>query len=306
MKILCLFPGQGSQERSVHERFAQSPYAAFAKEQELRLEQWLVQHADLEAVQPRIVGTSLWIWNVLQPFLQNHELFFSGHSLGELTASSLNLHWSYEDTLSLAYTRECLMKSLSQRYEGIEILALLGALDKNKIASFCDSSDGPWLMNDNGREQIVIGGFKGQKEKWEERKEECGIKKIVPIAMPVLSHCPPLKAIQPEFQQVLTNIQSQSPLILQKSSSSLQWLKEERKIKQNLVDQLSDRICFYDNILAFEGQVDCVVEVGPQQILTGLCKKIFTQTPVFSTQSWEKMEQFLSFMTIGESHVTME
>lgn len=306
MKILCLFPGQGSQERNLSERFAESPYAAFAKEQECFLEEWLVKNADIEAIQPRIVGTSLWIWSILHPYLANHEVFFSGHSLGELTASSLNLKWSYEETLSLAYTREILMKKLSQNYKAIEILALLGTLNKDKIASFCEPDCGPWIMNDNSREQIVVGGLEGHKAKWEERKEICGIKKILPIAMPVLSHCAPLRAIQPDFERAISKISSQEPMVLQKSSSSLEWLTDEGSIKKNLVQQLADRICFYENMLDLDGKVDCVLEIGPQQILTGLCKKIFNQTPVFSTQSWEKIEHFLSYMTIGESHATME
>jgi [acyl-carrier-protein] S-malonyltransferase len=292
MQILCLFPGQGSQQRDFFEKFEGTRCAESAREAKARLEKWLEKHSQPDNIQAHIVGTSLWAFEQLRPYLKEHDIWVGGHSLGEVTATSINLGWSWEETLALAQKREELMHSCCP--EGAEVYAVLGKIERNKIASLCNPVHGPWLMNDNSWEQVVIGGYQGTGV----LLEGLGAKRILRLPMGVLSHCIALEPMCAVFQKHLPKIVPlHAPLYPQRLCRTLETTTDAETLVNNLVQQLVEPVRFREMIESLQAlSWDAIIEVGPGSVLSGLVKKIAPELPVLKTSSGESLEEVLGLL----------
>ncbi len=303
VRVMCLFSGQGSQQSDFFSNFKSSSWEALAIEGEYDLSQWCQKHAGSSTdIQAHIVGISRWLWARLEPFLEKHEVCLGGHSLGELTATSVNLGWGLLETLELAQCRENLMKRASPLNS--EVLALLGPLDRKKLADYCNPVNGPWLMNDNGPEQVIIGGPCGLMDRVHMLKEILGFKRALKIPMTMLSHCPALESMTASFQKAVELVPS-PPLgrYEQRICRNGKSLNNSIDLKENLVLQLTQCVHFREMIETVEP--DLFLEIGPRTILTGLIQKM-TSIPCLALNSAEKLEEARVFLEKGCSNDTME
>jgi len=298
MNIVCLFPGQGSQDPSFARGFADSEFEGSCCAHAQRYHQWSLMHSHASFIQPRIVGDALWIWEQLLPFLGAHNVSISGHSLGELTASSVNLQWEWERTLALAHTREELMHKQSRIFGEVQVAALLGPIDRIALSRICHPLQGPWIMNDNALEQIVIGGSPQHIAEIMEQKATLGVRKQITLPMSVLSHCSAMEGMTASFQSPLMAMKShRPPLYEQISSVDLESKNSIEKIQTSLVEQLTSCVRFRELIAWHDLQkTNIFIEVGSGQVLRGLVQKN-SSTPCFSTQTAHKLNEVIHILT---------
>ncbi len=276
MKIVCLFPGQGSYEP-----------------------QYFLDHENqanhIESVQGQIVYQSFLAWEAIKDHLQNHQILLCGHSLGELSALGLSNSWSLETLISVATQREHLMSEISKAFPDFEIRALIGSLDIEKTQSYClKNKDWIWMMNINSAEQIVVAYLKTHSHLFSKLLEECSIKKSILINMNVLSHIPALEGAQQPFRHLLQKTLQQYPNHELKEKVFSTFLKTIDSNKhmycEGIVLQLASQVDFLNAIIKIEELFtpDLYIEIGPKNILSNLMKKNST-IKCMSTNSQEAL-----------------
>jgi len=299
MKIVCLFPGQGSQDELFYKGFLGSQYEQSCQKMQDSFEQWSQKNSSSLFIQPLIIQHSAWIWSLIAPHLKSHHVSLCGHSLGEVTACALSSQWPIHDLLTTGQVRETLMKTCSS--QDINVSALLGPIDRKKLNALLQSccKEGPWLMNDNSLEQIVIGGTHQHiQELLRDHKEDLGIRKSITLPMSVLSHCPVLDKITNPFKNHLKKMTYQNPLYDMRSGADLMLKKSPMDFQEALIAQLTRPVRFRELIdhYTHHEPVDCFIEIGSKMILTNLVKKI-SPISCYSTQNADKLDALIQLLS---------
>lgn len=283
MRIVLLFPGQGSQSPDIFGKDSLwdswDEDWAFLKDQVPQELAVLLENLnDTHITQPAIVGYSWRAFELLQPLLAQHSIVaLAGHSLGELTATGVALGWGIQLCLTLAHERGVLMQQACNAYPGdLGMQAWLGRLiDKVAVRSLLSKSSDIWLLNDNAPSQVVVGGV--LKEFSAEELSLCGVKKIIPLPVSVVSHCPILEPICESWEAILSLApwgRLKSPLF---NHSNVCFTGTAQQAFHNLSTQLTQPVRFEETINVLAQQADLFIEVGPGSVLKNLVKKI---TPI--------------------------
>jgi [acyl-carrier-protein] S-malonyltransferase len=281
MRLVILFPGQGSQSEKLFD--TQGLWDSWAQDW-AALEESVPNdyHSIIACInhttiaQPAIVGYSYTAFQKISPLLKQHEIVaLAGHSLGELTAASLCLGWSKKTAMQIAVQRALLMQQACDNHKApLSMQAWIGrSLRKERIEDFLQSRESLWLINDNSRQQVVVAGVLTHLT--EEQRDDYGIDKIVALPVSVISHCPVLESVLPAWHDVLkSTISTDStinyPLI---SHTSLEFLRSPSMVVESLTQQLTSRVRFHEMIQMLAPQTDMFIDIGPSQVLKNLIIK---------------------------------
>jgi [acyl-carrier-protein] S-malonyltransferase len=216
----------------------------------------------------------------------------AGHSLGEysayLAADSIN----FEDTLQLVSLRAEFMQEAVKEGEG-GIAAIIG-LSIDKLSSICKKiSEGGHLVsmaNINSDNQIVISGTREGVDNAIELCKENGAKRAIPLAMSVPSHCELMKPASIKFSNAIDNINFKSPKTKVIQNFTVSHSDDVDIIKANLVSQLYSPVRWSETMTYFKSlNLDQFIECGPSKVLTGLIKREFKETDIYSLDNFESL-----------------
>jgi [acyl-carrier-protein] S-malonyltransferase len=302
MKLVLLFPGQGSQHHQLLEYYQDPSHyhvlhtclnqcSSLIKTNCIDL---LAERSSLihqtEITQPLILSHSLGVYHLLQPALAHHDIVcVAGHSLGELTAACAVGLFDTKQAMILAHQRAVVMQECMLNRD-IAMHVVLGGLSVAHIDQLIQTIPDVWLVNDNCDGQVVIGGLTSAVDDATAVLKEAGARKIIPLPMSVVSHCPMLEQASVKFKSLLTQtphkLQSSWPVA---SNHTLTLTTDAEIIIDHLSQQLVHRVQFRSMIQKIGQGIDLFIEVGPGSILTNLVKKII-DVPCMNTSNSEQLQ----------------
>ncbi|MCR4413719.1 MAG: C45 family autoproteolytic acyltransferase/hydrolase, partial [Thermoguttaceae bacterium] len=290
-KIAFLFAGQGSQYAGMLKSLVREyPPAAEAVR---RVDETLVRlgfptFAQVAWEQGEALGTDVWRTQlsllVAETVLYSSLLELgvrpdriSSHSYGEFPALLAAGAWTFEADVLATHARCRVVEQCKHANGGM----LSVAASMEEVDQWCRQTNGRvHVANWNAPRQTVVGGDHEALAEFEQRLRAQGIAaKRIPVPRPF--HTPLMSEVKVPFRKALEEIVIQPPRIPMLSSVSGRYVAEPDEIRDNLANQMAVNVRYVELIrrLADEG-VTAFVEVGPNQVLTGLHRKILEGRPV--------------------------
>ncbi|TDM24456.1 ACP S-malonyltransferase [Macrococcoides canis] len=278
-KRALLFPGQGSQFIGMTEDFNdQGKDTINELNSLLDIDLVNIMYNDdavneTQYTQPAILMHSV---ALLAQFQQSFD-YCLGHSLGEYSALVASGVLTQEDAVQIVYKRGQLMSTAYPQGVG-KMAAILGA-ERNVIEAACTAvSNDEHLLNIaniNGPGQIVVSGHAQSIDALIDRKQELGLKKIIPLNVSGPFHSELMKVIEAEFRAYLEQFDFQDAHVPVVQNVNALPETDAKRIKENLVKQLYAPVEYTDSIrFLIDQDVTEFIEIGPKKVLTSLVKKI--------------------------------
>ena len=278
-KFACVFPGQGSQSVGMMDGYTDFPIVreTFA---------WaMVRDGPADTLnltintQPLMLMAGVAVhraWNTLGDV---KPVFMAGHSLGEYTALVASGALAFSDALPLVRFRAEVMQEAVP--EGAGAMAAILGLDDELVRVVCNevtgSSHGELLepANFNSPGQIVIAGHKNAVLRGMELAKLRGAKRAVLLTVSIPSHCSLMSPAAERLRERLEEVVLDVPEIPLLHNADVQQHEDPETIKEVLIQQLFSPVRWTEIIHSFaDAGITCVVECGPDKILSGLNKRI--------------------------------
>jgi [acyl-carrier-protein] S-malonyltransferase len=303
-KLAFMFPGQGSQEQGMGQRF----YEQDDSIKEIYNEANQLLNKDItklmfegpgetltetENAQPALLLSSIAVHTLLlkediQPVMT------VGHSLGEYSALVAAGAISLEEALPLVAARGRLMEAAFPKGQGT-MAAVLG-MKQEDIEKLIEKTESGVvdLANINCPGQIVISGDKEGMEEAKVLLKEAGAKRVLPLNVSGPFHSRLMKSANEDFAEHLNEVTIKDAAIPVYANVSATPVRDSEQIKDLLIKQLYSPVQFEASIRnMMESGVDAFVEVGNGKVLSGLVKKINRRNQTFAIQDVDSMENFI-------------
>jgi [acyl-carrier-protein] S-malonyltransferase len=234
---------------------------------------------DTVNTQPAIFVTSLALLQVLElEGVLSCPAMVAGHSLGELTALVAARSMDLADGLRLVGERGRLMKLAGQRSPG-SMAAVLKMAD-SEVEKACneaaeETGRAVQIANYNCPGQVVISGDEQAIMRAMDLLRERGGKRIIPLAVSIAAHSPLMAGVVGEFRAAVDATPMHIPEIPIIANISARPLGSVDEIRDELAGQLTWPVRWTASIQwMIEQKVDRFIEVGPNDVLTKLVRRI--------------------------------
>lgn len=304
-KTAIIFPGQGAQTIGMGADFADAHRASrdvFVQASDIL--GWDVldvcTHGPQERLsatdvqQPAILATSAAIVAAIGPLEEIQPLFCAaaGLSLGEYGALYFAGALSLADALRVVRERGRFMQEAADAVPS-SMVSLIGA-DESIAESICrDAAAGDVLVvaNLNCPGQVVVSGGKDACDRAVKAAETRGLRAI-PLSVAGAFHSPLMQPAADRLQRVLAGLTVNAPLVPVVSNVTADYHGDPESIKALLGDQVTHPVRWQASIerLVADG-VECLVEVGPNRVLTGLTRKIDRSVQAVNVSTADKLDQ---------------
>jgi acyl transferase domain-containing protein/acyl carrier protein len=284
-RVAFLFPGQGSQYAGMLRELASEMPAVAAKLKELdgiMASLGYPGYSEIAWNSEAGLGNDVWVTQVsvlLADTLMYTALtsigaradVVSGHSYGEYPALVAAGAWTLEQAIRATRIR-CELIEASEKAQGVMVSTTASPEIVEELAAGIEGAVSVALHN--APDQTVIGGERRAVAELETRLTSQGYETRL-LAVPRAFHTPLMTEVQAPLRRMLEQERIRPPQTPIMSSATNRYAAEPDEIRNNLVAQLTDRVRYVDLIqrLADEG-VNVFVEVGPQQVLSRLNRRI--------------------------------
>lgn len=307
MSLTLLFPGQGSQYVGMGASFFSAPTAACLVEEaenalafsltSIMLNGSQEELKSTAIAQPAILLHSIAAYSVLR---ERQALTIGcaiGHSLGEYSALVAAGVLKFADAIKAVHVRGRLMQEAVPEGQGA-MAAVLG-MDAQKICELMGElgdeniDDYAAVANFNGPLQTVIAGTKEGIRKASEKLKSAGAKRIIELPVSAPFHCALMKPVQQRMKAVLDGIHfsdAQFPVI--SNVSAAPEIKGSR-IKSLLIEQIANPVRFTECVNTVKERAlgsDAFIEIGPKNTLSGIVKKIDSESLIYNVDSIEDLD----------------
>ncbi len=280
MASIFVFPGQGAQAVGMGRDLYESNAAARAvfEEVDTALGEKLsdiifngpMEELTLTAnVQPAIMATSI---AMLRASGAEIPEYVAGHSLGEYTALCAAGALSVGDAAKLLRVRGNAMQTAVPVGQGLTAVIL--GLDIETVREICAKTDCD-VANDNCAGQVVISGAREIVEQTMAMAKEAGAKRAMPLALSVPVHCRIQAPAAEQMRIALESVNMVSPSVPLISNKTCAPMTDVDEIKDALVYQMTHGVRWRESVIAMADMgISEQIEVGPGNVLTGLCSRI--------------------------------
>ena len=243
--------------------------------------------------QPAMLAASYSIWNIWKSSVSAPATMMAGHSFGEVSAFTCAGALSYQDAVKLARIRGELMQTAVP--EGTGAMAAILGLDDEQVNQLCEAvssaDDSVEAVNFNSPGQVVVAGHTGAVEKLIEQAKEQGAKRALKLPVSVPAHSKLMKPAAEKFGQALSEINFTLPDIGVLQNATVQLPADVGALADGLQAQLYSPVQWVKTVeMIKQNDVQCLLELGPGKVLTGLNKRIdksLTSLCVFDNKSLE-------------------
>lgn len=315
-RIAFVFPGQGSQYvgmgkqlydtfPAAREVFDRADDALGFEISKLCFEGPKEDLDDTINAQPAILTVSIACLESIKQYYQNFvgrtiaPVLMAGHSLGEFTALVASGVIEFEDGLQLVRERGRLMKENSEHQPG-GMAAIIG-LDRDTLQQVCIDAQTEGIVtlaNDNSPGQTVLSGEIVALQRAMELAKERGAKIVRQLAISVASHSPLMQQASQNFGETIKNFSFKTPEVPLLSNITAQVITSVDELHQELVQHLISPVQWTHSVQnAIGSGVDTFVEIGPNQVLSGLIKRISKNVQSISLNDTEIVRLFNEHVT---------
>jgi len=274
-KLAFVFPGQGSQTVGMEADLAETTLGKEKFEKAKEILGWSVLETcrQDEANLSRTLYTQPCLYvieSILIDLLIDEAGYFpqyvAGHSLGEYSALYAARVFSFEAGLRLVQRRAKLMDTAA----GGKMVALM-KIDRAQLEAALDKNNDAVLANDNSPQQVVISGTP---EAVDAVLEEVKAKRAVPLNVSGAFHSPLMSSVAQDYKQLLDEVSFGEAIIPVLPNVNPVPTIEATALKTHLMEQMTGRVRWRETLLKLaEENVSQLIEVGPGNVLTGLCKR---------------------------------
>ena len=248
-----------------------------------------------EVTQPAILLTSYVTWLLWKHESNTIPSVLAGHSLGEYTALLCADIISFEDAIMIVSERGKYMQQSVPDSTGA-MAAILG-LDDSLIEQLCSNAAEDEIVsaaNYNSPGQVVVSGHKNAVNRLINLAKNAGARRAILLPVSVPSHCALMKDTANKFSKLLDKItfnNAQIP-ILQNVDAKLKTNAAD--IKTALIKQLYEPVRWVDTINEIHRiGVTKIIECGPNNVLSGLIKRIEKSFELFSISDKPSLDKTL-------------
>ena len=248
-----------------------------------------------EVTQPAILLTSYVTWLLWKHESNTIPSVLAGHSLGEYTALLCADIISFEDAIMIVSERGKYMQQSVPDSTGA-MAAILG-LDDSLIEQLCSNAAEDEIVsaaNYNSPGQVVVSGHKNAVNRMINLAKNAGARRAILLPVSVPSHCALMKGTANKFSKLLDKItfnNAQIP-ILQNVDAKLKTNAAD--IKTALIKQLYEPVRWVDTINEIHRiGVTKIIECGPNNVLSGLIKRIEKSFELFSISDKPSLDKTL-------------
>ncbi len=274
-KLAFVFPGQGSQTVGMEADLAETALGKEKFEQAKEILGWSVletcrqDEANLSRTlytQPCLYVVESILIDLLIDEVGYLPQFVAGHSLGEYSALYAARVFSFEAGLRLVQQRAKLMDTAA----GGKMVALM-KIDRAQLDSALDKNSNVVLANDNSPQQVVISGTP---EAVDAVISEVKAKRALPLNVSGAFHSPLMESVAHDYKQLLDEVSFGDAIIPVLANVNPNPTMDATELKTRLMEQMTGTVRWRETLLTLaEEDVSQLVEVGPGNVLTGLCKR---------------------------------
>ena len=198
----------------------------------------------------------------------------AGHSLGEISALVANQCLDFEDGLKLVHKRALAMQKACEKVPST-MAAILG-LEDSLVEQICSETEGIVVpANYNCPGQLVISGELKSIDLAIEKLNASGTRRAIQLPVGGAFHSPIMKPAKSELENAINSTEFHKPICPIFQNVCAQAVVDPKKIKLNLIEQLTSPVKWTQTMLNIVKEKDLeVIEVGPGKVLQGLFKKI--------------------------------
>lgn len=308
-KLAFLFPGQGCQNIGMGKQliqtyseakrtFDEASSALGIDMERLCINGNLSEINELENMFTAIVTVSVASFRAYMERFGLPPAILAGHSLGEYSALVCSGVINFSDALKLVHFRALLAKQASQELQSC--MSVIDGIQKEKLLTLCqtlsDKELCAYVACFNHDQQFVITGHESAVMKVEDEVLQNG-GQVTPIFMAPPLHSPLMTPYIGRFEAELSKLRLnhfEYPVV---SNITAQIYNHPSDIPDLLVQQLISPVRWNESVdFMIKQGITSFVEMGPQAILTNLCKnKLDDRLYAFSSPTdQDKLETALA------------
>lgn len=305
MKLVMLFPGQGSQAVGMGQALADAFPTAMRTFEEaeqitgmpLRKLAWEGPEEELRSTdnaQVALFVTSMAAWRVYREAGGPDASWMAGHSLGEYSALAASGALDFASALRIVQKRGQLMA----KAEKGTMAAVLG-LDAGTLEALCrQAPETVVVANYNSPDQLVISGTPAGVAFASEKAAEAGAKRVVPLSVAGAFHSPLMEVASADLTDALNAApwsRAGVPLLTNVDALPTQ---EAADFAPKLSAQLASPVRWTDAMRrALDSGAEGFVELGAGRVLSGLVKKLDRKMPTFNVEDPESLKKTLEALS---------
>ncbi|HEX8952239.1 MAG TPA: ACP S-malonyltransferase, partial [Polyangia bacterium] len=202
----------------------------------------------------------------------------AGHSLGEYSALVYAGALAFADAVRLVHLRGKFMQEAVP--EGTGAMAAIIGLDASTVADTCreaspDESDACQPANFNGGGQVVIAGHKRAVERAMALAKQKGAKLVKALAVSAPFHSALMAPAAEKLRVELERVTIAPPAVPVVANVTAEPNSDAGRVKELLFQQVTGSVRWEESVQKLVAMgVDEAFEVGPGNVLAGLCKRI--------------------------------
>lgn len=292
MKYALLFPGQGSQEVGMLRALADTDSriddtfreASAALGWDLLA---LVKDGPVEELnrtqltQPALLAASIAVLRVWRAQGLGEPAAMAGHSLGEYSALVAAGAIDFADALKLVQLRGELMQAAVPA--GTGAMAAVIGLEDDAVEAACRTYTGAGVLepaNYNAPGQVVVAGSREAIDWMIANAKMLGMRKVMPLAMSVPSHCSLMRGAADQLAERLRGIAIRAPQVPVLHNLDAKPRNDAEGIRTALIEQLYKPVRWSSTVQNLTGMgITGLLECGPGKVLANMNKRIVEVAP---------------------------
>ena len=244
--------------------------------------------------QPAILACSIAYLRAIDEKLESVPLptFYAGHSMGQYSAMVAAGVISLADGVRLVRERG---KQMQASAEDGAMAAVIGLPDEALAAlEQAGQALGVFtIANRNSPGQIVVSGERAAVEGAAEKAKELGAKRAIVLPVSVAAHSPLMGNAADAMRSVLAEVQFNDPQAPLLANADARPLTTAEECRAELVEHLTRGVDWVKAVEVMSARgVGRFAEVGPGKVLTGLIKRINSESETVAVDEQSAPDRF--------------